>query len=219
MTDYTYTTAKLVQAEIQSEKQFSATTDPSKTTVDRWIKEISEYVNEMSGTVYGQTTYTEDIDYEGSEYITLKNSPVISVTTLKYNKNPIGSSSGEDYETKTEDTDYTVYNDRGQVAILFNNFNPSTGRKRIEIVYEAGFATTPVSIQQLATKMVALRVLNSVISSNVNEGNDGGSVSVGSISIVEPSGIGINSYKQLKQDVRELLDDLTKGNGVYRYTV
>jgi hypothetical protein len=65
--------------------------------------------------------------------------------------------------------------------------------------------------------MVAERVLNSLISQNVNETNDGGSISVGSISIVEPSSYGVNSYKQLKTDIEELKKSIYGTFGVYRY--
>ena len=45
-----------------------------------------------------------------------------------------------------------------------------------------------------------------------------GSVSVGSISIVEPASYGVNSYKTLRTEIDAMKEDLSKQFGVYRYT-
>jgi hypothetical protein len=91
------------------------------------------------------------------------------------------------------------------------------GKKRFKIIYTAGAESTPKVVQKLCTKLVAERVLSSLIFDNVNTGNDGGSISVGSISIVEPASYGVSSYKQLKSDIDKLKEDITGGFGVYRY--
>jgi len=215
-----YTTAKLVQQELRAEKQFSATTNPTIGTVNTWISEASAIIDEQAGSVFASTTYTDEyIDYEGSETILLKHAPVVSVTSVSYNNNPLGSSLGDDWDVKVADTDYSLYENRGELLLLLNNFKPSEGRKRIKVTYVAGYATAPATIQLLATKMVTSRVIESLLNNNVNEGNDGGSVSVGSISIVEPASYGVNSYKQLKSEVDTLMAQVLNGTGVYRYTV
>jgi len=215
---YTYTDATSVESELQTTTPFSGSTLPTLSQITSWIEEESAQINQDAGMYFGSTAYTTEIDYNGEETITLKNSPIITVDLFEYNANKLGSSLGTDYKTKTEDTDFTVYEDSGEIAILFDNFSsPQTGRKRFKIAYTAGYTTTPDMIKKLATKMVTLRVLNTLITKNVNEANDGGSISVGSISIVEPASYGVNSYKQLKLDIEELKSSITKGFGVYRY--
>jgi hypothetical protein len=217
MVDYEYTEPSLVQAELRASTAFSSSTTPSLTQVQQWIVEASDVINQLSGTVWGVTTYTQYFDYEGQEVLYVRHSPLKSVVSLKYNKNPLGSESGEDWETKTEDSHFTVYEKTGEVVLLLNRFAPGDGRKRIEVVYKAGYSEVPARVQLLCTKMVAQRVLESLISSNVNSGNDGGSVSVGSISITEPASYGVNSYNNLKREIKELQQSLLMGSGAFRY--
>ena len=216
---YAYTTAALIQAELQSSTAFSTGTLPTLAQVTEWIAEESEYINQLSDTIYGSTVYSSEfVDYDGENFIILENSPIISIGSVQYNTNPIGSTLGSSWVAKTEGTDYALYSDRGGIAILYNNFSPETGRKRFCITYTAGYATTPYHIQKLATKIVAERVINTLLQKNVNERNDGGSISVGSINIVEPASYGVNSYKQLKMDIEKLKDELaTKQFHVFRY--
>jgi hypothetical protein len=55
------------------------------------------------------------------------------------------------------------------------------------------------------------------LNANINEGNDGGSISVGSISITEPASYGVQNYRRLKDDIATLKKELTERTGVYRY--
>lgn len=64
--------------------------------------------------------------------------------------------------------------------------------------------------------MITHRVLSTLINNNINEGNDGGSISVGSINIVEPESYGVNSYKQLLADIEAGKSKLISGFGVFR---
>lgn len=213
-----YTTADLVQAELRATTPFTSSTLPSLQSVNRWIAEESTIIDSIAGSVASETTYTEFVDYDGSDIILLKHSPIITVTALAYNTNPIGSSLGEAWVTKTAETDYTIYEGRGKILLLPLNFSPSCGPKRFRIVYSAGYSTIPYPIQALATKKVALRVLDTLLSSNVNEANDGGEVSVGSIRIVEPGNYGGKSLLQLKDTIKQLENQVIGGTGVYRYT-
>lgn len=213
----TYTTADLVKNELRATTDFSATTNPTLDTVNEWIEEESAQIDKDSARIWGSAAYTDVIDYDGREVIELKNSPMISLTSVKYSEYALGTDDYSLTTAKVEDTDFTVDLERSQIIIL-PKWSPSPGRKRIEVKYTAGFSTTPKLVQKLATKQVSLRTLNSLINSNVNEGNDGGSISVGSISIVEPASYGVNSYNQLKTDIDSLKEDISKGFGVHRYT-
>lgn len=213
-----YTTATLVEAELRATSAFSGSTIPTLTQVTTWIDEECAMIDNKANFVAAQTTYTEFVDYTGSDLILLKHSPIISISSLSYNTNPIGSSLGEAWVAKVAETDYTVYEGKSKIYLIPYNFSPKCGPKRFKIVYSAGYETTPKTIQSLATKKVALRVLDTLLTSNVNEGSDGGEVSVGSIRIVEPGNYGGKSLLQLKDSIKELEDSLLSGTGVYRYT-
>lgn len=213
-----YTTAELIQAELRASAAFDATTVPSLSDVTTWINEESAQIDYDLGYSVAPTQYDDVVDYESESTIYTKVAPVITVDTLLYNTERLGTVDySTSWESKTEDTHFTVYNERGTIEPLFNNFSPQEGMKKFRIVYTAGYTDTPVVIQKLATKMVSLRVLNSLISANVNDRNDGGSISVGSISIVEPVSYGVSSYKTLGEDVKTLQKQVTEGFGVRRY--
>lgn len=212
-----YTTAELVQNELQAASAFDATTLPSLSTITTWIEEESAQIDNDAGTTFASTTDTIDIDYDGEEVLPMKGSPIISVNSLTYNTNPLGYSGGTAYTTLAEESHYSIYDNRGEIVLLLENFSPKSGRKRFKIDYTYGYATTPDVVQKLATKKVALRVLNTLIQKNINERNDGGSVTVGSISIVEPNSYGVNSYKELVNEIKDLEMRVTKDDGVHRY--
>ncbi len=214
---YNYTTASAIERELRASTEFSATSVPSLGDIEIWINEESAQINRDSARVWGSTCYTDIINYYGEEVIQLKNAPVISVTSVKYSEGSLGTADYSLTTEMTEDTHYTVDKEKGTITILTRNWSPKDGLKRISIEYNAGYTTIPATIQKLATKMVALRVLNTLIQSNVSEGNDGGSISVGSISIVEPASYGVNSYNQLSKDITTLKGELTTGFGVHRY--
>jgi hypothetical protein len=65
--------------------------------------------------------------------------------------------------------------------------------------------------------MVASRVLDSLFAGNTNSGETGGSISVGSISIVDPANVGVGTYRELKTGIKELQNDLVRNFSVYRY--
>lgn len=212
-----YTTATYVQEELRAESPFSSTTYPSLTTAERWIEEASTEIDHLAGFVASETAYTSYVDYTDQEILCLENSPIISISSISENTNSLGSGDGEAWVTKTEGSHYVVYNESGQVLINFLTWNPKAGYRRLRIIYTAGYSTTPVLHRMLATKMVAERTLSSLIAKNVNEANDGGSISVGSISIVEPSSYGVNSYNRLKTDISDMKDMLLNGTSAYRY--
>lgn len=213
-----YTSANLVEAEIRATESFSSSTTPTLATVNEWIEEESELIDQIAGRTYTSTTYTEYIDYDGeSEVLTLKHSPIISITSVEYNQNALGSSEGTSWVTKTAETDYSSYDERGEIVIL-PSWSPYSGRKRIRVTYVAGYSTIPKQVQMLATKTVALRVLNSVLQNNVNTADTGGSLTLGSISIVTPDNVSVGTFKQLNEDISMLKKEVVSGFGVFRYS-
>lgn len=212
---FSYTTPTLVERELRSASLSSSTT-PTLATVQDWIEEESAYINTIAGQVFGVgVASSEMIDLDGEEFM-LENAPIVSITAIEYNVYPIGSSLGSSWVTKTKDTDYTVYDDIGRVMILHNNWRPALGRKRVRASYTYGYTSTPLEVQRLATKLVAKRVIDSLLFENVNEGNSGGSVKVGPIQIVDPTDVGVGTYRQLTEDISELKKKVITGFRVFR---
>jgi hypothetical protein len=213
-----YTTPALVQAEIRG-VPFTASTVPSIQNINNWIEEESAEIALSYGFDFTENAIETYLDYDHEEFLTLKVSPVISVSSVLYATSDISSTDYNDsWVLKEEGKDYIIYNNEGTIYPLFNNWQPKDGYKRIKVIYTAGYAEIPPQIRKLCTKKVALRTLMSLINQNVNEANDGGSISVGSISIVEPAGISVNTIKELKNDVRELENKIAnKSFGIYRY--
>jgi len=211
-----YTNAAYVAEELRAAESFSTSTLPTLETVERWIADTDTYINTLAGRNFESTLYSEVIDYYGEETIPLQHSPLISITDVLYTSSALGTSAYALSNTADSLTDYNSYDNTGDLIIM----NPATfteGRKSIQVNYTAGYAVIPSDIQMLSTKMVAQRVLNSLINSNVNEGNDGGQISVGSISIVEPASYGVNSYKQLGTTINELQDKIVGEFRVHRH--
>lgn len=214
-----YTTATLIEAELRASTAFSATTLPTLSQVTTWIEEESADIDNELGYSIASTQYDEYYDFD-SNHDTLFTAvaPIISVDTLLYATAPITSSDySTSWETKTQGTHFYVKKDRGEILPIWSQWQPKSGEQRIRLIYTAGYATTPAVYQKLATKMVAARVLDSLIYNNVNDRNDGGSISVGSISIVEPGNYGVTSYERLLTDISDLKKKVTEGFGVHRY--
>lgn len=213
-----YTTPTLIEAEIRASANLSSTTVPSLSQVTSWIAETDAYIDHLSSNAYAQQTVADEyVDYNWQSELILRKSPVISVSSLLYNTNTLGSSDGEGWLTKAEGTDYVINKPAGTLILPFTTFSPKPGIRRFKVTYVAGYSSTPPVVQMLATKMVAARIIDSLLSSNVNEGNDGGSISVGSISIVEPASYGVNTFKTIKSEIAQLQQDLVRNFSVYRY--
>lgn len=220
---YSYTTASAVQAELQTTTDFSASTVPSLSQVTTWITEESDRINSVSGTVWGSTAYNEVVNWDGSDIIVLKHSPLISLTRLLYTTASIGTSNYGLTNTATANTDYVADNEKSVVHLISGSSNGviskfKEGLKTIQVDYTAGYATVPERIQMLAAKKTASRVLTTLLNKDMNDANSGGSISVGSISIVEPAEFGTSRFKTLQSDIADLEMDLIKNTGVYRYT-
>lgn len=211
-----YTTAALIEAELSSAASFSTSTIPTLAQVTTWISETDAYIDQISSNVYAQSTYVEDVNYEGEDRIVLKHAPIISVTSVLYSPYAIGTSDYSLSETMVEDTDFTVFKGKGYLEVL-PSWSPRSGSKQIQVTYVAGYATTPLPVQMLATKMVAKRCIDTVMSKDLKEKQSGKSVSVGSISITKSSEFGVSSYKNLTSTIDDLKKEIVKGPSAVRF--
>jgi hypothetical protein len=179
---------------------------PNNTTVNEWITEVESIIVERTGKEWETTTATDEYhDYDGSGSVFVEHSPIISVTTLSKEVNGIGASS-EDWKTLTEgrliNTDFYVYKTDGEI-IFHGSTQPSAGFQNLKITYTYGKTTCPNTVQHLATLMVGRRVINTVINNTAT--SEGGSLSVGTITIQDPSIFGDSHVTSMKKDEEELL--------------
>ena len=70
----------------------------------------------------------------------------------------------------------------------------------------------------LGTKIVAKRILDTVLQKDVREKQSGKSISVGSINIVKPADFGVKQYNTLGSEIEQIKSEIANGTGVYRYT-
>lgn len=212
-----YTTTELVQSELLANIAFSSSTIPTSSTVTTWISEVEAEINLYAGRSFEALAKTEYIDYNGDSFILLSSAPVNSISGATYFNQAYGSTNWEsDVLSLTEGTHYALNKNQGIVEFLTNNFSPKEGLRRFYFSYTAG-GTLPLYIQALATKKVALRVIDATIANDIKEKQSGKSISVGSISIVKPANYSIVSYTKLKNDIELLEKNLLVGTGVYRY--
>jgi len=215
MTNY-YTDDTAVAHELRTTDLFAETTIPSLEDVSEWIGQNSDYIDGLANKSFIASDYTQYFDFDGTTDLYLKNTPVNSITSIRYNDARLGDS--DNWVTKTEGTDFIYYPDKGFIKIITRNWSTiSAGFRNIEVVYNAGFLVVPGSIKLLVTKMVASKVISTLLNENIEGRNDGGSISVGDIKIVEPGAYGVNSYKNLNQDIKDMQNDLVNGYRVYRY--
>lgn len=214
-TAYNYTTPKLVQEELKATTAFTDSTYPSLQAIEIWINEESAFVNRLANTNFGETQYTQYYDYDGEETLYLKHTPVMSIDTFEYNTASLGNTAS--WATKVEDTDFSVDTDRGEVTIIDTRFSPTSGKKKFRITYTAGYDDIPYEVQKITTKMVAKRVIDSVLAKDTAERQSGKSISVGSISIVKPAQFGVQQYAALKTDIMDLQAQILKGTTAHRF--
>lgn len=215
---YTYTTASLVKNELRVTTDFASTTVPSLDTINNWIEEESEFINHLAGKTYGVTEYTEVLDIKpGTDTLYLLNAPIVEVDSVKYSEYPLGDSNYSLSIEKTEDVDFTVYDKEGVIKTL--SWKPQAGRKRVEVVYTAGSGVLPLIVQKLATKMVAKRVMDTIIEADLNEQKSGKTVAVGNVRITKSTSFGIAQYQEITREIKDLQDKIVGGTTAFRVPI
>ncbi len=212
-----YTDAKNVEYELRAPQEFSGSTVPSLSAVTTWIEEETAYIDEIAGKSYEEQQFIEYYDYKGEERLPLKYSPLKSVDEFLYSPGDLGTPNYAFTDTKLEDEHFTVYTDKGEIVLLLNNFTPKEGLKKFKITYTTGSTNVPVLFRKLCTKIVAKRVLDTLINNDLNERKSGKTISVGSINIVKPADFGVKQYSQLSKEIENLKSEILFTGGAHRY--
>lgn len=199
-----YTTVDYVSAELNG-LTIDSTTTPSSTTVSNWIDQVTTQIELQTGRVWESTVKESAIfDADGSDYFRFPEAPVISVSTFEYEDQGLGADS-ENWTSLTEGrtNDYILYVNDGEIQYTGNTSNPPKGYKNLRITYTYGYSTTPAYITRLATLMVAARVVETVINESAQQG--GGSVTVGNISITDPTTFSVSHLRAIKDEAHGIL--------------
>lgn len=198
-----YTTLELVSAELNG-LTINSTTIPSSTSVSSWIEQAEAQIELQTGKVWESTVETSAIyDADGSEFFRFPHAPVISISTLEYEENGMGASS-ESWVSLTEGRTkaFILFVMDGEVQFTGRSAKPPKGYKNLRVTYTYGYSTTPVYIQRLATLMVASRVVETVINESAQQG--GGSVTVGNISITDPTTFSVSHLRSVKDEIKDI---------------
>ena len=206
----TYTTTTKVSNELGG-YAINAGSIPSSSTVTDWITEAEQVIDDITNTTYTTATASSEVyDYDGTGSLFLPNIPVISITKLEKETKGVDGTS-VDWEELTEGrintTDFYVYEDEGE--IIFHGTNtPHSGYQNIRATYDYGHGSVPYNIRRLSTLMVAKRVIMSIVSKSATE--EGGRVSVGTISVSDPSEFGQDHLKIIEQEIQDLIKNTGK---------
>ena len=196
-----YTTAVKVSEELNG-YTLNSTTTPTSSTVDGWIAETDAEINLRRGTVWSSTTASSEIhDYDGGGVLRTYNVPIISVTEVLAESNGINAQTAG-WQTLNEgrliNQDFIVYGDQGEIHFHGTQL-PLAGYQNMCVSYTYGRTTTPSDITHLATLMAARRVIHTIVSGSAT--TEGGTVSVGTISVGDPTDFGNKRLKQLDEDI------------------
>jgi hypothetical protein len=211
-----YTTPELVIAELRGEEDFTEYTIPKLSTVNTWISQYSDHINNLTSNYYSSGTTVDYYDADKNLNLYLKKTPVLSVEGVYYNDKYDGDT--DNWVEKINGIDYTVYPEEGYIKIntrYWTDLKRASRNLRVEYTY--GYDNVPPAVEMLATKLVAQRLLDTLMSQSLEERNAGGSISVGDIRIVEPANYGVGTYRELKNSIKELQEEVVKGFRVYRY--
>lgn len=162
---------------------YGATTTPTATFVNTLIDDSEQEIDEYTGRSWGQTTYPDELHDEPLANILLKNTPVLSVTSVEKKDGTV--------LTEGIDEDYIVDGD----FIIFNK--DKSRPDRVLVTYSAGYNPVRADVKMLTT----LLTLSKIIQSESATADNTESISVGPISIT--SRLGLSSTINIEKDIEK----------------
>ena len=208
-----YTDYKKVSSQLGG-TTLTHTSTPNIADVNEWISEAEAEINERTGFIYSQVTFTDNIyDWEGNDDILRLPFEIVSISSLSYNDQYAGETPS--WTTKTADEDYFVYGESSEIEFNNRKFKPLSGKKRFKVSGVKGKSEVPTIIQRLCTLMVANRVVETVVQ-NQAFANSGGDVQVGTIKVGNPSSFSISSVESRNREIERLFDKVVGDFKSYR---
>jgi len=156
-------------------------TEPSLDTINEWIANANQKINQDTGRDWGDQEYTQTL--LAGCYTLLRNTPVLSITSVK--------------DSDNKDVDY-----------IQDEANPSfvTAENDSVITYQAGFSPMRISAKYLARSYV----LGDLVQSSSTTSGNTEKIKVGPIEIVKRIGISNvtnldSSIEKYENDLRRLV--------------
>lgn len=183
-----------------TQQTYSGSTTPTDAQVNLWITQVSGAIESWVGFSFSSQTATDEKqDGNGTEFIQVKNRPLIAVTSLVV-----------DGKTLVANTDYWVEDSLGGLIELANmpceRVPGSTiGHQNIILTYTYGKTSIPPEVKEYCAIIVAMKALgsSSLVSSSGGsiKSYDDGDVSITYAGSLDDS-LGlqslINRYNELK---------------------
>jgi hypothetical protein len=223
-----YTTEEKVEAELLT--SFTGTTSPTTAQIAVFITEAQELIDRRTGTTFGTAAITNEVldlnedntfsysqgvnntrnaRYDGmfslgggKDMFYLPYQPIVSITSVETNN--AGETETDDWQSRTENTgsggDYRLFSDEGAIVFL-KNF-PRFGHRSIRVNGVYGFSTVPGVVSELATKLVAERILSAKAKKSQTTSVD--SISLEGISIRKNIGQTSQYLASIKRDIEGL---------------
>ena len=104
-------------------------------------------------------------------------------------------------EGRIRTKDYIFYPEEGEI-LFHGTQKPISGKQNICLTYIWGQESTPVDIKRLATLITAKRTIQTIVGGSAT--NEGGSVSVGTISVSDPSEFGNRRLERMGTEIDRL---------------
>lgn len=197
---------------------------PSSDFVSDWITEASDEIEQLTGKVWCEkavsSTVWEYHDYDGSGTVRLNNAPVISIDKIQFEDDGLGASSTtwtDLTEGRTDSAEFVLYGGEGYIKFHPNSTGntPISGFKNIRVAYTYGYKFTPHRIKRLCTLMVAKRFIQSIANKSGSE--EGGSVTVGPISVSDPTNYIHTLRDSIHKEIEYLMEKVVASTKVHIY--
>lgn len=130
-------------ANVKQYMNITVTTDDSLLT--RLVTEVSQYMQSWLNRTIASTVYTEKRDGTGGYQMTLREYPIISITSLMIDNIVIPAAADP------TQTGYLFDKER----IVLNGYQFTRSFQNIVINYTAGYAATPFELEQVCIDMVS----------------------------------------------------------------
>jgi len=203
-----YTSVTNVSNELNGMTINSSTT-PSSSVVSGWIDEARNEIDLTTGMIWTSTVASSEYhDYDGGGILRTYQKPILLITELLAESNGMNATSEGWYslsEGRLITDDFIKYANPGEV-VFHGTKMPIMGNQNICISYTYGFETVPTKITRIATLIAARRTIESIQSGSAT--NEGGTVSVGTITVSDPTQFGTGRLKQIDDELKTLYSQL-----------
>ncbi len=148
-------------AKIKSYRGISVAT--YDTLIENLIAGVTDFIEHYTGKRFLEADYTEELDIPNGNIILLKNYPVVSLTSVKYQSGTPSVPIWNAFDANS----YQLYREEGYIKFFANFSENNLSPRYLQVVYKAGykidftkefdplFHTLPHDISLVATELVA----------------------------------------------------------------